>query len=252
MANLAELKLTFSQPCKRCAQLLYGRVKFCPYCGGESDAPRWGDEAANTAFGPGRAASDTAEPVASLADEFPAMPEDEAGETTDGPIAPELRNEAREELGLDIAHIVPAAFEWPDELPLAITTAQPRAPALHRRPILKYTAIGVGMAVSALALVLGYIRTSQEGDARRSQAPMAQPVQAQIAPRLAAAASPAESRTEPPQAVQAPAAAPVPVVPVAAATAVPASPMPAPETAKAACNEALAALALCPDAGAAR
>ena len=111
MANLAELDLAFSQPCKRCAQLLHGRVKFCPYCGGENDAPRWGDEAANTAFGPERVAPDFAEPVASPADELPIVPRGEARETTDRANVLEVRSEAREEVDLDIAHIVPAAFE---------------------------------------------------------------------------------------------------------------------------------------------
>ena len=190
MANLAELHLAFSEPCKRCAQLLHGRVKFCPYCGGENDAPRWGDEAANTAFGPGRVAPDSAEPAALLADDLPIVPRDEAREATDRANVLEVRSEAREEVDLDIAHIVPAAFEWPEELPVGITTAEPRAPAPRRGPMLKYIAVGVAMAVSALVLVLGYVRSDQEGEARRSEAPTAQPAQAQIAPR---AASPAEA-----------------------------------------------------------
>jgi hypothetical protein len=253
MANLAELDLAFSQPCKRCAQLLHGRVRFCPYCGGEHDAPRWGDEAANTAFGPGRVAPDTAEPAALLADERPIAPRDEVREATDGPIVIEVRNEAREEVDLDIAHIVPAAFEWPEELPVGLTTTQPRARAPGRGPMLKYIAIGAAMAVSVLVLVLGYVRSGQEGEVRRSEASTAQPAQAQVAPR---AASPAEA----PQASRAPAAfAPEQVTPIVAApapaapvTAAPAPAMPAQEPGRTGCNEALAALALCPDAGSAR
>ena len=253
MANLAELDLAFAQPCKRCAQLLHGRVKFCPYCGGENDAPRWGAEAANTPFGPGRAAPDSAEPVTSPADELPIVPPPhEAREATDRPIVVEVRSEAREAVDLDIAHIVPAAFEWPEELPVGITTAQPRAPAPRRGPMLKYIAVGVAMAVSVLVLVLGYVRSDHEGEARRPGGPTAQRAPAQIAPSVGAAATPAEARqpAEAP-AITAPApvaAAPAPVAPVPA----PAPAMPAQEPGKTGCNEALAALALCPDAGSAR
>lgn len=255
MANLAELDLAFSAPCKRCAQVLHGRVKFCPYCGGENDAPRWGDEAANTAFGPGHAAADSAEPAPSPADELPSVPRHEAWETTDQPIALEVRNEAREEVDLDIAHIVPAAFEWPEELPVGITAAQPRALAPRRGPMLKYAAIGVAMAVSVLALVLGYVRSGQESVVQRSTVPTAQQAQAQSAPGLPAqqpraAESPAAAVPAPAAAVPAPVAAvPAPVAPVAAA---PAPAMPAQEPGQTGCNEALAALALCPDAGSAR
>lgn len=244
MANLAELDLVFSVPCKRCAQVLHGRVKFCPYCGGENDAPRWGDEAANTAFGPGHAAADPAEPAPSPADELPSVPRHEAWETTDRPIALEVRNEAREEVDLDIAHIVPAAFEWPEELPVATPTAQPRPLAPRRGRMLKYVAIGVAMAVSALTLILGYVRSSQEGDAPKSEVPTAQ---VPSAPGLAA------PPTQAPQATEAPAAAvPAPVAPVAPVAVAPAPAMPAQESAKTGCNEALAALALCPDTGSAR
>ena len=253
MANLAELDLAFSQPCKRCAQLLQGLVKFCPYCGGENDAPRWRDEAANAAFGPGRSAPDPAEPVASLVDEPPAPLRHEAPETIDRPIVPEVRNEGWEEVDLDIAHIVPAAFEWPEELPVGITNAQPQAPAQRRGPMLKYTAVGVGLAVSVLALVLGYVRSGQESDARSPEAPAAQRTQAQIAPGLGAAA-PAVEPPQPAQAPVAPAAvpvAPVPPVPSLAAPA-PAAEMTLQQPEKTGCNEALAALALCPDTGGAR
>jgi hypothetical protein len=251
MANLAELDLALSQPCKRCAQLLHGVVKFCPYCGGENEAPRWHDEAANTPFGPARAALGAAEPVASPVDELPAAPRHEALETIDRPIVPEVRSEAREEVDLDIAHIVPAAFEWPEELPVGITTARPRAPAPRRGPMLKYAAFGVGLAVSVFALILGYVRSGQESGARSPGAPAAQRTQAQVAPGLGAAAPAAE----PPQTVQAPVApAAVPVAPTAsaAAGAAPAADMTVQQPEKAGCNEALAALALCPDTGGAR
>ncbi|VTU19196.1 hypothetical protein [Variovorax sp. RA8] len=248
MAHLAELDLAFSQPCKRCAQLLYGRVKFCPYCGGENDAPRWGDEAANTAFGPGHAASDSAEPAPSPAEELLIVPRHEAPETTDRPIL-EVRNEAREEADLDIAHIVPAAFEWPEELPVATTTVQPRALAPRRGPMLKYAAIGVAMAVSVLALILGYVRSGQESVAQRSKAPTAQQPQPQSAPELPTQAPRGAEVTA--AVVPAPVAAvPAPVAPVAGAAPAPA--VPAQEPGKAGCNEALAALALCPDTGSAR
>jgi hypothetical protein len=253
MANLAELDLAFSQPCRRCAQLLHGRVKFCPYCGGENDAPRWGDEAANTAFGPGHVAADSTEPAVLPADEPPIVPRGEVPEATDRPIVPEVRNEAREEVDLDIAHIVPAAFEWPEELPVGFATAEPRRLAPRRGPMLKYIAVGVAMAVSVLVLVLGYVRSDQEGEARRPGGPTAQRAPAQIAPSVGAAATPAEARqpAEAP-AITAPApvaAAPAPVAPVAAA---PVPARPAQEAGKTGCNEALAALALCPDAGGAR
>ncbi|MGK6306181.1 hypothetical protein [Variovorax sp. DT-64] len=253
MANLAELDLAFSQPCKRCAQLLHGRVKFCPYCGGENDAPRWRDEAANTPFRPGRAAPDSAEPVAPPADEPPIVPRDEVREATDRPLVLEVRNEARGEVDLDIAHIVPAAFEWPEELPVGSTTPEPRAPAPRRGAVLKYTAIGVAMAVSVLVLVLGYFRSNEEGEAGRPHAPTAQRTQARIAPTAREEdASPALA----PQAAEAPlATAPAPVAAVAASPApalAPAPPMATPQSEKTGCSEALAALALCPDTGGAR
>ncbi|VWX62381.1 conserved hypothetical protein [Burkholderiales bacterium 8X] len=34
MSNMADLQLTFLTPCERCAGLLFGKVAFCPYCGG--------------------------------------------------------------------------------------------------------------------------------------------------------------------------------------------------------------------------
>ncbi|WP_162579229.1 hypothetical protein [Variovorax sp. PBS-H4] len=195
---------------------------------------------------------DPAEPVASLEDGLPAVEGHEATETLDRSIVPEIRSEAREEAGLDIAHIVPAAFEWPDELPVGITAAEPRAVAPRGKPVLKNAAIGVGVAISVLALVLGYLRSGQDGDAGTTEAATPpQPAQVQNVPRLAAAAVPAEL----PAAAQVPAAAPVPVapvVPVPAVAAVPASAMPAPEAGRTRCNEALAALALCPDAAGAR
>ncbi|WP_180988664.1 MULTISPECIES: hypothetical protein [unclassified Variovorax] len=243
------MDLAFSQPCKRCTQLLHGRVKFCPYCGGENEAPRWGDEAANTAFGPGRAVPESTEPAPSPVDDLPIVPRHEARETTDRPVVLEGGNEAREEVDLDITHIVPAAFEWPEELPVGSTTAQPQALAPRRGPILKYAAIGVAMTVSVLALVLVYVRSSPQREAPSSEAPMAQPLPARGTPGAGAAAPPAQA----PQAAEAPAAAaPAPVAPVAPVAVAPAPAMPAPERDNTGCNEALAALALCPDAGSAR
>ena len=182
MANLAELDLAFSQPCRRCAQLLHGRVKFCPYCGGESDSPPWGGEAANAAFGHERAAPDRAEPAAPLAKEPPpAMPWRDVEEKTELPAVLDARADAGEDAALDITHIVPAAFEWPDELPATVTTVEPRALAPRRGPVLKYAVIGAVMVASVLALVLGYVRSGQENEAARSRALTAQLAQAQSA-----------------------------------------------------------------------
>ncbi|MDR6857283.1 hypothetical protein [Variovorax guangxiensis] len=182
MANLAELDLALSQPCRRCAQLLHGRVKFCPYCGSENDAPPWGHEAANAAFGPGRAApDDRAEPEVPLAPEAPAMPRRDVEEKTELPAVLDARGDAGEDGALDIAHIVPAAFEWPDDLPATVTTVEPRALAPRRGPLLKYAAIGAVMIATVLALVLGYVRSNQENEAARSRALTAQLAQAQSA-----------------------------------------------------------------------
>jgi hypothetical protein len=181
MANLAELDLALSQPCRRCAQLLHGRVKFCPYCGSENDAPPWGHEAANAAFGPGRAAPERAEPGAPLAPEAPAMPRRDVEEKTERPAVLDARGDAGEDGALDIAHIVPAAFEWPDDLPASITTVQPHPLAPQRGPLLKYAAIGAVMVATVLALVLGYVLSSQENEAARSRALTAQLAQAQSA-----------------------------------------------------------------------
>jgi hypothetical protein len=186
MANLAELNLALSQPCRRCAQLLHGRVKFCPYCGSENDAPPWGHEAANAAFGPGRATADRAtadraEPDAPPAQEAPDMPRRDVEESTEPPPVIDARSDAGEAGNLDIAHIVPAAFEWPDELPAATATAQPQPLAPWRRPILKYAAIGAVMVATVLVLVLGHVRSSQENEAARSRALTAQLAQAQSA-----------------------------------------------------------------------
>ena len=180
MANPAELDLRFSQPCRHCAHLLHGRVKFCPYCGSEADSPPWRDEAANAAFGPGRAAPDHDEPAASLAEEAPAMPRPEVQDKTELPAVIEARSDAADDADLDIAHIVPAAFEWPDEVPATITP-EPAVPSPRRRPILKYAAIAAVVVASVLALVLGYVRSTQQDEADRSRALAAQLAQAQSA-----------------------------------------------------------------------
>jgi hypothetical protein len=184
MANLAELNLALSQPCRRCAQLLHGRVKFCPYCGSENDAPPWGHEAANAAFGPGRAAPDRATPddaEQAAPPQEAAVPRPEVEEKTELPAVLDGPGEAGEARSLDIAHIVPAAFEWPDDPPAPITTVQPQPhpPTPRRGPILMYAAIGAGMVATVLALVFGYVRSSEENEAARSRALTAQLAQAQ-------------------------------------------------------------------------
>ena len=182
MANLAELDLSFSHPCRRCAQLLHGRVKFCPYCGGESDAPAWGNEAANAAFGHERPTPARTEPAAVPAEEAPAaMPRREAEQKTELPAVLHARSDAADPANLDITHIVPAAFEWPDELPATVTTVEPRALAPRRGPVLKYAVIGAVMVASVLALVLGHVRSNQENEAARSRVLTAQLAQAQSA-----------------------------------------------------------------------
>lgn len=226
MANLAELDLAFSQPCSRCARLLHGRVKFCPYCGGGNDVPMWGDEAANGAFEPGRVKVDDAEPAEAEApsEALSVVP----------PIVLDARHEAGTDAGLDIAHIVPAAFEWPDDLPATITTVQPRTPAARRGPILQYTAIGLAIVASVLALVLAYVRFDRDNEAERARALAAQLAQAQSAVKAARSPDFGEAASAPAPAAQ----APVVLAPVTAIA--------APEPEKTACNEALAALALCP------
>ncbi|PSL83230.1 hypothetical protein C7T35_17565 [Variovorax sp. WS11] len=109
------------------------------------------------------------------------MPRRDAGEKTELPAILDAGGDAEEDGALDIAHIVPAAFEWPDDLPATITTVQPRPLVPRRAPILKYAAIGAVMVATVLALVLGYVRSSQENETARSRALTAQLAQAQSA-----------------------------------------------------------------------
>src|SRR5687768_5423628 len=96
--RLANSDLAFSAPCQRCAALLHGRVKFCPYCG----------EDASVTFG-----ADAAEAA----------------------LEPELENpvnETQEDVSSELARIVPARFGWQEELPAQIAVARPPGAALRR------------------------------------------------------------------------------------------------------------------------
>jgi hypothetical protein len=139
--GLANLDLDFSVPCQRCAAQLYGRVKFCPYCG----------EDASVTFGAGATG---------------AAPEPEL----ETPVS-----ETREDVDSELARFVPAPFEWQEELP-----AQ-NAVALHPGTVLERSAIGkvAALVLLVLALVLGYLYFDKQNETDRSREFTAKLAQAQ-------------------------------------------------------------------------
>jgi hypothetical protein len=125
--GLANLDLDFSVPCQRCAAPLYGRVKFCPYCG----------EDASLTFGAG-----------------PLEPELEA------PVS-----EPKEDVDSELARFVPAPFEWQEELP-AQNAVAPHPGAVLKRSVIG-TVAALVLLVLALALGYLYFDKQHETDRSR-------------------------------------------------------------------------------------
>ncbi|CAN7182837.1 MULTISPECIES: hypothetical protein [unclassified Variovorax] len=141
--GLAKSDLDFSAPCQRCAALLHGRVKFCPYCG----------EDASVTFG-----ADAAEAA----------------------LEPELEtpvNETQEDVSSELARIVPARLGWQEELPAQIAVAPPSGAALKRSATGKVAAL----VLAVLALALGYLYFDKQNETDRLQEFTAKLAQAQSA-----------------------------------------------------------------------
>jgi hypothetical protein len=182
MSNLADLDLLVSLPCRHCARLLHGHVKFCPYCGAEEESATLGDEpSASAAFEAERAAPEPAEPPAPVAMETAIRPRDEVPERIELPDTAGVLSESREDLDFKIASIVPAAFERIEELPPSTITVPARTLAPHRGPIRKYLMIGATLAFCAFALVLGYVRFNGSNEPDRSRELTAKLAQVQSA-----------------------------------------------------------------------
>lgn len=126
-SGLANSDPDFSVPCQRCAALLHGRVKFCPYCG----------EDASLTFGAA-----------------PLEPELEA------PVG-----EPREDVNAELARFVPAPFEWPED-PTAQNAAAPRPGAALKRSVIG-TVAALVLLVLALALGYLYVDKQRETDRSR-------------------------------------------------------------------------------------
>lgn len=182
MSNLPDLDLVVSVPCRHCARLLHGHVRFCPYCGAEEESFTSGDEpAASAAFEAERPVPEPAESPAPVAMEAAVMPRHEVPERMVLPDTLGAISESRQDLDYKIARIVPAAFERIEELPPSAITVPARTLAPQRGPILKYLAIGATLAFCAFALVLGYVRFNQPNASDRSQALTAKLAQVQSA-----------------------------------------------------------------------
>jgi hypothetical protein len=171
MANLADLDIAISVPCRHCDGLLYGRVKFCPYCGAEEEQ--------SVMFG-AEGASATLEPEMPIAAAPAFMPQHEVQEKKGKGISVFLDafNQGKEKAGSEIACYVPPAFEWQKELPAMVTVA---SPAPHRGAILQRLGVGAALALFVLALVLGAFYSMKPNETDRSRDFAAKLAQAQSA-----------------------------------------------------------------------
>jgi hypothetical protein len=181
MANLANLDLIFAVPCEHCAALLYGRVKFCPYCG-QDEPVTFGASAARATLEPERGTLDRAETVAPIAVDAAVMPQQEVQQKIGVPVLPGALSETNEEVDFEIARFGAATFEWQKELPALITVPPPTL-APPPGAILKRLAIGrvAALVLFVLALVVGYVHFNNQSETDRSRELTAELAQAQSA-----------------------------------------------------------------------
>ncbi|RZL89433.1 MAG: hypothetical protein EOP82_19800 [Variovorax sp.] len=207
MSTLANLDLVFAAACEHCAALLYGRVRFCPYCGRE-------------------------EPIT-------------FGATARATLEPERSTHDR----VDTVALV----EWKEDLPALIAVPPPAEPlpivsphsvALSSDAVRRRLAIGrvAALVLFVLALALGYVHFSKQGETTREPDRRTQEQSASRDQRRDASVGAAEALG-----LGNPSPAPVPGPPAAETPAI-AKPPSAASAANAKdveCNDTLAALALC-------
>lgn len=200
MSNLAKWDLVFS--CRHCAALLYGRVKFCPYCGeDESVAFGTGPARAPVAFEPEpefepeavaqpmpepvpepltepepaiepepepepeleHTTPDRSEAVSPMAMNSAFRPRQEAPERIESPFAPRAVVEIQGNVDSTVGRFDLAVINWKDELPTYIHVPEP-TPAPHPGAGRKRSTIVklAALTLFLLALVPGTIYFSTQ------------------------------------------------------------------------------------------
>lgn len=161
---MAELNLVFTVLCKHCGRPLYGRVKFCPYCGKEESITLVAG-AANATRALGRETSDQAETQALIAVAPAAAPRHEVQEVVEIPAVPGAACKAEEKADSTTVRFAPPTLESQSKEPAP--TAMPRpTPTPPRAAVLKRLGIGrvAAMALLLLALVLGPIYFNKQNE----------------------------------------------------------------------------------------